>query len=138
MQIDVDRLKENLTQLEKFKDRLMSAKYSHWNGLLTFNGILISAFSVVAALNKPDKVFVITFFVSAICSSYLIIKNFVGFETMYDQLIKSLLGTDPHPTEANRENRTSLREDQSRERFNRVYTTYGLLFVQILILLLII
>jgi len=37
---------------EKIKDKYLNTKYSLWNSLITFNALLISAISILYAMNS--------------------------------------------------------------------------------------
>lgn len=121
--------------LHYYTGRVNEATYSHWNALLTFNGILIGAFSVLAALDKVSRTVALALLACSVFSSILLIINFVSIGDMYNQLLKkiaeqiqSMLNDDP--------NKYANRKKESAWRYRRTLVAQLFLILEALILLL--
>ncbi len=136
--MDIDPSKVNWPLVDRLKDSLQSARDSHWNVLLTFNGILIGAFSVLGALERVNRCLVLVLISCSILSSALLIWNFISFENTYDQLIKKAVGKLPPPTPSDRDQRLKQRDEESRWRERRTRIAQVLLIIQSIVLFVII
>ena len=135
-QIDLNKI--DWPYVEHLQEGLEAARYSHWNSLLTFNGILIGAFSVLGALEKVNKWLVLGLILLSAISSALIIWNFSSFESRYNLLLKQATGKLPPTTSENKDERIKEREDESRLRLWRTRIAVGVLVAQAVVLLVII
>ncbi len=132
---DTDALKKLPWDLiDRLNDAAREAMYSHWNALLTVNGILIGVLSVLAAFGKVERYLLLAFFSSCVVLSVLLIWNFISFQVMYDELLKKLLGINPVPTPADREQRIKQRQRESGWRFKRTSIAQFLLLAETVIL----
>jgi len=123
--------------LDHFSAKLDDAVYGHWNALLTFNGILIGAFSILAALDRVDKLAAILLLTASVVSSILLLINFRSLVNFQNELLKkvaeniqSVLNTDP--------NKYAKRKKQSAWRYRRTSIAQLLLILEAITLLLII
>ena len=72
---------------EKIKDKYLNTKYSLWNSLITFNALLISAISILYAMNSNvTKLLVIWIFSTCSLSIILLIINYILSKTVYHML----------------------------------------------------
>lgn len=124
---------EIIPLLDRYADKLSEATYSHWNALLTFNGILVGAFSVLAALDRINKLIALILLGLSVCSSILLIINFIGIGKMYNEILKKLtdrilpvLGKGP--------NEYSGRKKESAWRYRFTFIAQCFLILEALIL----
>ena len=78
----------------RYMDKAHEASVAFWNALLTVNGVIVSAFSILALVIKRFD-FVLTIFVgyslvSALISLWLLVMNFSAAKSMYERIGKVL------------------------------------------------
>ncbi len=130
----LDEAKESL---DHFQANLKDAVYSQWNALLTFNGILIGAFSILAALDKVNKLAAILVLMASVVSSILLLLNFRSVVNFQNELLKkvtekiqSVLNSDP--------SKFDERKKQSAWRYRRTSVAQWLLIIEAVSLFLIV
>lgn len=92
MTLDTEKDSELLLALI---ERASTAAYSQWNALLTFNGIVIAAVSILAVFGKANKPLGIGLILLAIVSSILLIWNFNSTVNSSQRLLRDAIGEQP-------------------------------------------
>ena len=108
---------------EHFRDKAIESRLALWNALLTVNGIMLTAFSVIPVISQPRgawKWLLLVVVASCFVSLVLLVWNFMVMKKFYEEVGRAVVSVTSLPSEgqrkqevrdANREHRrTKLRE----------------------------
>lgn len=123
----------NMEYLHRLQDAKKEALYSQWNALLSFNGILMAAFSVIGVLGKGNKLVLLILLACSILSSLFLIWNYVIFGNLYGEIIDTYLEQSEFSLDENTRRRQK-KESQSQWRKRRTLSSQILIVLEIIIL----
>ena len=122
-----------------FLQKTSAANYGLWNAILTINGILLSAFSLVIAFSTKFNIALTTTLVSFCCLSMLLILwNYISTKQHYLKIGKRLRYPEYELTES--EKKSDIDISYKKHKFNiyRENIALGFLMIEIFLIVLIV
>lgn len=88
---------------EYFLNRTVQSRLALWNALLTVNGIMLTAFSILPVVSPSVNRFVSLILVaSCFVSLVLLVRNFLGMKKHYDEVGPMVVSGTSAPSEEKR------------------------------------
>jgi hypothetical protein len=87
---------------EYFRDRAVESRLALWNALLTVNGIMLTAFSIIPVISQPRggwKWLLLIVVGSCFVSLVLLVWNFMAMKKFYEEVGRSVVSVTSMPSE---------------------------------------
>ncbi len=114
-------------------ERASLAMYSHWDALLTANGIMVGIASIFAAIGKFSKYPALILIACAVISSTLLVWNFNGKVASTQRALKGILSAKPSGEQFTE--RLQQIADESKQRNCRTRIAQFMVLAEIVILI---
>ncbi|MFN0159394.1 MAG: hypothetical protein ACKVRP_15140 [Bacteroidota bacterium] len=124
----------DMDYLHRLQDAEKESWYSHWNALLTFNGILLAAFSLIGVVGKGNKLVLLSLLACSILSSFLIIWNFISLGNLYGEIKEYYLKRPSKSTQDDKNQRRQKMVSQSKWRKGRTRIAQVLIVAECIML----